>query len=92
MADSVEIESKYAPPLAECAHCDHMLPQGLGEKECKVCGAVCRVSHQPTIDSLTDEALPCPHCNTVIVAGTDERERLQLPEPIAAAQTRESPL
>ncbi|GIT75179.1 MAG: hypothetical protein Ct9H300mP30_2410 [Methanobacteriota archaeon] len=54
MADSVEVESKYAPPLAECAHCDHMLPQGLGEKECKVCGAVCRVSHQPTIDSLTE--------------------------------------
>lgn len=22
---------------------------------------------------MTDEALPCPHCNTVVVAGTDER-------------------
>ncbi|HJM23917.1 MAG TPA: hypothetical protein QF461_05520, partial [Candidatus Thalassarchaeum sp.] len=53
--------------------CGHMLPQGLGEKECKICGAVCRVGHQPTVDSLTDEALPCPHCNTVVVAGTDER-------------------
>ena len=73
MADSVEVESQYAPPLAECAHCGHMLPQGLGEKECKICGAVCRVGHQPTVDSLTDEALPCPHCNTVVVAGTDER-------------------
>ena len=73
MADSVEIESRYAAPLAECAHCGHMLPQGLGEKECKICGAVCRVSHQPTVDNLTDETLPCPHCNTVIVAGTEER-------------------
>jgi len=73
MADSSEIESRYAAPLAECAHCGHMLPQGLGEKECKVCGAICRVSHQPTVDNLTDETLPCPHCNTVIVAGTDER-------------------
>ena len=73
MADSSEIESRYAAPLAECAHCGHMLPQGLGEKECKICGAVCRVSHQPTVDNLTDETLPCPHCNTVIVASTDER-------------------
>ena len=73
MADSVEVESQYAPPLAQCAHCEHMLPKGLGEKECKVCGAVCRVGHQPTVDSLTDEALPCPPCNTVVVAGTDER-------------------
>ncbi len=73
MADSSEIESRYAAPLSECAHCGHMLPQGLGEKECQVCGAICRVSHQPTVDNLTDETLPCPHCNTVIVAGTDER-------------------
>ena len=58
MADSVEIESKYAPPLAECAHCDHMLPQGPGEKECQVCGAVCRGSHPPTIAPLTVVARP----------------------------------
>ena len=73
MAGSFEIESRYAAPLVECPHCDHILPQGLGEKECKICGAICRVTHQPTVDSLTDETLPCPHCNTVIVAGTDER-------------------
>ena len=69
----VEIESKHAPPLAECAHCEHMLPPGLGEIECEVCGAVCKVSHQPTIDALTEEKVPCPHCHTILVAGTDER-------------------
>ena len=41
--DKVEIESKHAPPLAECAHCEHMLPPGLGEIECEVCGDVCVV-------------------------------------------------
>ena len=71
--DKVEIESKHAPPLAECAHCEHMLPPGLGEIECEVCGAVCKVSHQPTIDALKEEKVPCPHCHTILVAGTDER-------------------
>ena len=52
MADSVEVESKHVAPLAECAHCNHMLPPGLGEIECEICGAVCRVSHQPTVDAL----------------------------------------
>ena len=56
--DKVEIESKHAPPLAECAHCEHMLPPGLGEIECEVCGAVCKVSHQPTIDALIEEKIP----------------------------------
>lgn len=73
MTDVVEIESRHAPPLAECAHCGHMLPQGLGEITCKVCGAICRVSHQPTVDALVSETLPCPHCNTVVVAGSEER-------------------
>ena len=71
--DKVEIESKHAPPLAECAHCEHMLPPGLGEIECEICGAVCKVSHQPTTEALIEEKVPCPHCNTILVAGTDER-------------------
>ncbi len=68
-----EVESKHAPPLAECPNCDHMLPQGLGEIECELCGAVCRVSHQPTVEMLTKEKVPCPNCMTVLVAGTDKR-------------------
>ena len=71
--DLVEIESKHAPPLAECPHCEHMLPPGLGEIECEICGAVCKVSHQPTTEALIEEKLPCPHCNIILVAGTDER-------------------
>lgn len=73
MIDKVEIESKHAPPLAECAHCEHMLPPGLGEIICEVCGAGCRVSHEPTVEALIEEKVPCPHCHTILVAGTDER-------------------
>ncbi len=73
MMDKVEIESKHAPPLAECAHCEHMLPPGLGEIICEVCGAGCRVSHGPTVEALIEEKVPCPHCHTILVAGTDER-------------------
>ena len=69
----VEVESKHAAPLAECAHCGHMLPQGLGEIECEICTATNKVSHQPTNDALNDETVPCPHCNMILVAGTDER-------------------
>jgi hypothetical protein len=69
----VEVESKHASPLAECAHCGHMLPQGLGEIECEICTATNKVSHQPTNDALNDETVPCPHCNMILVAGTDER-------------------
>ena len=68
-----DVESKHAPPLAECPNCDHMLPQGLGEIECELCGAVCRVSHEPTVELLTKEKVPCPHCMTVVVAGTGKR-------------------
>ncbi len=53
MMDKVEIESKHAPPLAECAHCEHMLPPGLGEIICEVCGAGCRVNHEPTVEALS---------------------------------------
>ena len=73
MSDVIEIESKHSPPLVECVNCGHMLPQGLGEITCKVCDAVCRVTHQPTVDALKSETLPCPHCSTVVVAGSDER-------------------
>ena len=73
MMDKVEIESKHAPPLAECAHCEHMLPPGLGEIICEVCGAGCRVNHEPTVEALIEEKVPCPHCHTILVAGTDER-------------------
>ena len=71
--DLVEIESKHAPPLAECPHCEHMWPPGLGEIECEICGSECKVSHKPTIDALTEEKVPCPHCKIILVAGTDER-------------------
>ena len=71
--DLVEIESKHVPPLAECPHCEHMLPPGRGEIECEICGSVCKVSHKPTIDALTEEKVPCPHCKIILVAGTDER-------------------
>tara|TARA_X000001036_G_C20408296_1_gene695869 strand:+ start:346 stop:669 length:324 start_codon:yes stop_codon:yes gene_type:complete len=50
-----------------------MLPQGLGEVTCEICSAVCRITHQPTINSLVSESIPCPTCNTVLVSGTDER-------------------
>ena len=73
MSDVVEIEAKQAPPLVECVNCGHLLPQGLGEITCKVCDAVCRVSHQPTVDALKSETLPCPHCSTIVVAGSAER-------------------
>ncbi|MBO97125.1 MAG: hypothetical protein CMA78_04225 [Euryarchaeota archaeon] len=73
MSEIPEIESKHTPPAAECAHCGHMLPHGLGEKTCVVCGAVCRVTHQPTVDALASETLPCPHCNTVVEAGSSDR-------------------
>ncbi len=73
MTPLTEVESKHAPPLAECPNCDHMLPQGLGEIECEICGAVCRVSHDPTISALKSETVQCPHCATVVVAGTEKR-------------------
>jgi len=73
MMDRVEVESKHAPPLAECAHCEHMLPPGLGEITCEICGAGCRVTHDLTVEALIDEKVPCPHCHTILVAGTDER-------------------
>ena len=73
MSDMPEVESKHTPPAAECPSCDHMLPHGLGEKTCLICGAVCRISHQPTVDALISETLPCPHCNVVVEAGSAER-------------------
>ncbi|MDP6661588.1 MAG: hypothetical protein QF545_01415 [Candidatus Thalassarchaeaceae archaeon] len=73
MASPPEVESKHAPPLVECPNCDHMLPQGMGEVECDICGAVCRVSHEPTMETLKGESVQCPHCATVVVAGTEKR-------------------
>ncbi len=73
MSDTIYIESKFAPPLAECPNCNHMLPQGLGEITCEICLAVCKISHAPTVRSLISESLPCPSCSTVLVAGTEER-------------------
>ena len=73
MSDMPEIESKHTPPAAECPSCDHMLPHGLGEKTCVICGAVCKVTHQPTVDALASEKLPCPICNVVVEAGKSER-------------------
>ena len=73
MSDMPEIESKHPPPAAECPSCDHMLPHGLGEKTCVICGAVCKVTHQPTVDALASEKLPCPICNVVVEAGKPER-------------------
>ena len=72
MSDMPEIESKHTPPAAECPSCDHMLPHGLGEKTCVICGAVCKVTHQPTVDALASEKLPCPICNVVVEAGKSE--------------------
>ena len=68
-----EVESKIAPPLVNCAKCEGMLPQGLGEIECVLCGAMCRVTHQPTVDALFNEKVQCPICMTVVEAGTDQR-------------------
>ena len=73
MDDRPEIESKVAPPVARCAHCQGMLPLGLGEKTCVLCGAVCRVTHERTIIDLREEKIPCPKCSTLVIAGTDER-------------------
>lgn len=73
VAPPPEVESKFAPPLVECPNCDHMLPQGLGEIECEICGAVCRVAHEPTIKALKTEKVQCPHCTTVVVAGSENR-------------------
>ena len=73
MSDMPEIESKHTPPAAEWPSCDHMLPHGLGEKTCVICGAVCKVTHQPTLDALASEKLPCPICNVVVEAGKPER-------------------
>lgn len=73
MAPPVDIESKIAPPLAECPNCEHMLPQGLGEIECEICNSVCRVAHQQTIEDLKSEKVQCPHCSTVVVSGTEKR-------------------
>ena len=68
-----DVESKYAPPLVECVNCNHMLPQGLGEIECEICGAICRVTHNPTVEALKSESVQCPHCSTIVVAGTEKR-------------------
>ncbi|MFL2957102.1 MAG: hypothetical protein ACJZ39_06580 [Candidatus Thalassarchaeaceae archaeon] len=50
-----------------------MLPPGLGDITCEICGAGCRVTHDLTVEALIDEKVPCPHCHTILVAGTDER-------------------
>ena len=50
-----------------------MLPHVLGEKTCVICGSVCKVTHQPTVDALASEKLPCPICNVVVEAGKPER-------------------
>lgn len=68
-----EIESKFAPPLVNCPKCDGMLPQGLGEIECILCGALSRVSHQPTVKALKEEKVQCPHCMIAVEAGTEKR-------------------
>ena len=68
-----EVESTIAPPLVNCVQCEGMLPQGLGEIECVLCGAMCRVTHQPTVDALFNEKVQCPICMTVVEAGTDQR-------------------
>ena len=73
MEGLVEIESKVAPPIARCAHCEGMLPLGLGEITCLLCGAICRVTHERTITDLREEKLPCPSCNTLVIAGSEER-------------------
>tara|TARA_Y100001934_G_scaffold203564_1_gene240236 strand:- start:1124 stop:1519 length:396 start_codon:yes stop_codon:yes gene_type:complete len=71
--EAPEVESKIAPPLVNCAQCGGMLPQGLGEIECILCGALCRVSHKPTLDALREEKVQCPLCLTAVEAGTDQR-------------------
>ncbi len=68
-----QVESKFAPPLVNCVQCGGMLSLGLGEIECVLCGALCRVSHQPTVDALTKETVQCPHCMIAVEAGTDQR-------------------
>ena len=42
------VQSSFAPPLVNCPSCKGMLPLGLGEKKCSLCGAVSRVEHEPT--------------------------------------------
>ena len=68
-----DVESRIAPPLVNCPQCEGMLPQGLGEIECVLCGSLCRVSHQPTIIALKEEKVQCPHCMTAVEAGTEKR-------------------
>ena len=76
MADeepAVVLESKIAPPIIECPHCEGMLPNRLGQFDCLLCGAVVKIDHAPTRKNWEDEAVACPACSKILVAGVDER-------------------
>ena len=68
----VEIESKVAPPIARCAHCEGMLPLGLGEITCLLCGAICGSPHERTITDLRKKT-PLPFLQDTCIAGSEDQ-------------------
>lgn len=69
----LEVDSQIAPPLINCPNCDGMLPVGLGEKTCALCGAVSKVGHEATRKAWEEERFACPSCSKVLVCGIDHR-------------------
>ena len=68
-----DVVSNIAPPVITCPSCEGMLPSELGLVTCVLCSVQVRVEHEPTRRAWVKEKVACPSCNSVLVAGADNR-------------------
>ena len=73
MDEQLTVESRIAPPSLSCPKCNGLLPSGLGDIECVLCGAHVRTDHEPTRTKWMNERISCPSCSKVLIAGVDHR-------------------
>ena len=68
-----DVVSNIAPPVITCPSCEGMLPSELGLVTCVLCSVQVRAEHEPTRRAWVKEKVACPSCNSVLVAGADNR-------------------